>query len=401
MAFNLSSFGQSAAGAGVSTGSNILGTWLGAVINGSYNWRYQQKQNAWNAEQATLAYNRQREFWNEQFDKTNEYNTPANQIARLRAAGINPNLAYASGQLQNVGSSPSSSVTPASGSLSANYGGVNLSNIGSRALNDFVALQQNSANINLIKNQSDKVRKEYEYQGLENAVKAATLYDEIKGLKGKYGSDAMLDQLQGVALNAAKQEYSFQGATYDDRISLVRAQKESAELDVSLKKVQNQFEQARLPYAKKLALNEYLTAVQNLSNLVQQGALTVAEANKAYSDIKLNSKLGKLYQQNTKESKARENESKSRTSNINQDTKSKELYNTREAIQQSFDFKNPLFTENGEVNYQGIGNFIKGATGVAVDVYKAKHGKVKGLKSKDYKGKVAIQNSPFYGTTTW
>lgn len=44
-------------------------------------------------EAATTAYNRSVDMWN----KTNEYNTPAAQMERLKAAGLNPNLVYGMG----------------------------------------------------------------------------------------------------------------------------------------------------------------------------------------------------------------------------------------------------------------------------------------------------------------
>lgn len=47
-------------------------------------------QNEYNAYQAELAFNRQKELINAQ----NEYNTPANQLARYMAAGLNPSMIY-------------------------------------------------------------------------------------------------------------------------------------------------------------------------------------------------------------------------------------------------------------------------------------------------------------------
>lgn len=55
-------------------------------------------------------------------DKQNEYNKPVNQMARLREAGLNPNLVYGDGGATMASASGSSSVgasdvTPASGSF--------------------------------------------------------------------------------------------------------------------------------------------------------------------------------------------------------------------------------------------------------------------------------------------
>lgn len=59
---------------------------------------------------------------NQLMDKQNEYNKPINQMARLREAGLNPNLVYGDGGATMASASGSvnvgaSDVTPATGSL--------------------------------------------------------------------------------------------------------------------------------------------------------------------------------------------------------------------------------------------------------------------------------------------
>lgn len=62
-------------------------------------------------------------FWMQNYfmDKQNEYNKPINQMARLREAGLNPNLVYDNGNAIISSASPSggamADVTPASGSF--------------------------------------------------------------------------------------------------------------------------------------------------------------------------------------------------------------------------------------------------------------------------------------------
>lgn len=76
-------------------GANIVST---AMTNAS-NERMQQQQNAWNLEQ-----------WN----RNNEYNSPAAQLQRMKAAGLNPDLMYgqnASGAAGNA-SSPAIGTNP-------------------------------------------------------------------------------------------------------------------------------------------------------------------------------------------------------------------------------------------------------------------------------------------------
>lgn len=58
--------------------------------NREYNLMLAQQQNAWNVEQ---------------WERENEYNSPVNQMSRLKQAGINPNLAYSNGNMTNVSAS--------------------------------------------------------------------------------------------------------------------------------------------------------------------------------------------------------------------------------------------------------------------------------------------------------
>lgn len=70
---------------GLQAGSSVLNTGLG-LIGQSINYRQQRKL-------ADLQYSRSLEMMNRQ----NAYNSPAAQVSRLRAAGLNPNLLYGNG----------------------------------------------------------------------------------------------------------------------------------------------------------------------------------------------------------------------------------------------------------------------------------------------------------------
>lgn len=88
MASNAFDLGSSVLG----TGANIIST---AMTNRA-NERMQQQQNAWNLEQ---------------WERNNAYNSPAAQMQRLKAAGINPDLMYG----QNAGGATGNSPAPAPG----------------------------------------------------------------------------------------------------------------------------------------------------------------------------------------------------------------------------------------------------------------------------------------------
>lgn len=80
------------AGAVFGTGANIVST----AMTNQANERMQQQQNAWNLEQ-----------WN----RNNEYNSPAAQLQRMKAAGLNPDLMYG----QNASGAAGNSASPATG----------------------------------------------------------------------------------------------------------------------------------------------------------------------------------------------------------------------------------------------------------------------------------------------
>ena len=73
-----------------------LGAVTGMIGNNQTNKtniRLQREQQQFNAQQA-----KQANEWNmQQWQRENEYNAPAQQMARLEAAGLNPNLMYGQG----------------------------------------------------------------------------------------------------------------------------------------------------------------------------------------------------------------------------------------------------------------------------------------------------------------
>ncbi|WGL31398.1 DNA pilot protein [Dipodfec virus UOA04_Rod_1021] len=80
---------------------NAVGSIGGALIGSNSSSNAVKQQNAGNMELAKYAYQQNLEQWN----RENEYNTPANQIARLRAAGLNPNLMYGDSSAGGVSAS--------------------------------------------------------------------------------------------------------------------------------------------------------------------------------------------------------------------------------------------------------------------------------------------------------
>ena len=74
------------------------------------------REQYFNAQQAQIAYNREREFYDYQFEKESEYNSPAAQMQRYQAAGLNPYLM----SLDSGNTSVSSSSVPAASASGSN-----------------------------------------------------------------------------------------------------------------------------------------------------------------------------------------------------------------------------------------------------------------------------------------
>lgn len=95
-------------------GSSLLDFGLGSIMSNSANAKSKRAA----AAQAALNYH----YTTMLMDKQNEYNKPINQMARLREAGLNPNLVYGDGGATMASASGNMSVgqadiTPASGTL--------------------------------------------------------------------------------------------------------------------------------------------------------------------------------------------------------------------------------------------------------------------------------------------
>lgn len=77
-----------------------------------------EREQSFNAEQAQQAYDRQREFYDYQFDKESKYNSPLSQMQRYKEAGLNPYLMdYEDGNVGIGASSPSAASSSGSNSV--------------------------------------------------------------------------------------------------------------------------------------------------------------------------------------------------------------------------------------------------------------------------------------------
>ena len=98
--------------------TSLLGTGINAAsnsYNNKYNAQMQQQINASNQQHAKEMLASQQNFNRESWNLQNEYNDPKAQMARLREAGLNPNLVYGNGATTQAGAVAPASGTPAQG----------------------------------------------------------------------------------------------------------------------------------------------------------------------------------------------------------------------------------------------------------------------------------------------
>lgn len=92
------------------SGFNGLNGLLGGFLGARYASKEAQKNRDFQSAEAEKARNWQSNEWTRQFNLTNQFNSPSEQMKRFAMAGLNPNLIY--GSIVNGSASPSTAGTP-------------------------------------------------------------------------------------------------------------------------------------------------------------------------------------------------------------------------------------------------------------------------------------------------
>lgn len=127
-------------------------------------------------EQSNLQWERNKEAWNMQ----NAYNDPSAQMARLKAAGLNPNLIYGSSSGGAAGTADSIGASQPS---MPNIGPVNYGEIGASALSQFQDYRLREAQIDQVKQSTVNDTLRSVALGNENQYLTATLPYRTSGTK--------------------------------------------------------------------------------------------------------------------------------------------------------------------------------------------------------------------------
>lgn len=186
-------------------------------------------QAQWQQQENEKAYQRSLNMWNLQ----NEYNSPAQQMARIRAAGLNPNLVYGNGVTGNSsGSTPQYEPAKFNAPTMQAYRGWNLGI--SDAISQFLAYRTAKAQVDNMEAQNSLIRQQTATEATKQAnIAASTSRSEFdlnmaKELRDVSVSSAIADMNQKQAsasqgwtkANREVIQYELDKALFDNKIKL-------------------------------------------------------------------------------------------------------------------------------------------------------------------------------------
>lgn len=210
--------------------------YAGQVTSSSTNAMAQQKLN-----RKTMRYNdewayRQREWALADWDKQNEYNSPSSQMARLKAAGLNPNLVYGHGADAQSQGAPRSTASP-----SWNPKAPEASFSTGAALSMYYDIKMKKATLDNMEIQNKILQKDYEYKDLN----VQGIYD----YNIKYtGNDGDPDKPANYMLD--KRDYEIQNARNRANLLMTQSEIALATREVSISQAFEKLAQLRIQNAK-------------------------------------------------------------------------------------------------------------------------------------------------------
>lgn len=161
-----------ALGAIIAGGASLLGSALGfgsQKKTNKANMELAKYQNEWQSQENEKAYQRNLQMWNLQ----NAYNSPTQQMARLRSAGLNPNLVYGSGVTgNNAGSTPQYQPADIKRAELSPYRGWNQGL--TDAVSNFLAFRSNRAQVENMEAQNSLIRQQTATEATRQANIAAS-----------------------------------------------------------------------------------------------------------------------------------------------------------------------------------------------------------------------------------
>ena len=142
-------------------GMNLLSQGLNYFTNNAL----VKEQNKQQMKLAEYGYSKDLEMWNKQ----NQYNTPTQQMERLKAAGLNPALVYGNGAVGNTSGSIPHYNTPTVNRNEARFTAPELMSI----INQYQDMKYKSAVTDQVRKSIELKNKDLELKGIDKAIKTS------------------------------------------------------------------------------------------------------------------------------------------------------------------------------------------------------------------------------------
>lgn len=216
----------------IAAGLGAAGSTAASGISSGSGKKSQYRAYKYGEMQAQAAYERQRQFWDETFRKQNEYNLPENEVARLRAAGINVGAYYS--DLANAAAPGGSSGAPQGTSgpapVAATPGGGYFSDIAQN-----LALREQESRIENTNAQTESIRKQSsltedhrDYLQSQTQVNEYLRDNLAARTAGEILSNNLAEQTMPLTLEQARQQCEINEALLDQYVdSLERSHLEN------------------------------------------------------------------------------------------------------------------------------------------------------------------------------
>lgn len=255
-------------------------TGLSGLFGNAFNAQSQQGINSQSLAFQREMYERQRQDALADWDRNNQYNSPQEQMRRLKEAGLNPNLVYGSGA---VGNSASPIRSSSAGSPNLSPIRVDPSFIGD-SINTYFNVQKQKAEIDIL-DQQEKLMKSQETL---NVVKAITENEKPSLVR----SQTKLADTNSVLADTKQQNLQFQTYTgqqlLQGRINLQNQLVQKAQQDIATSKSQESLNDSR-------TLTENQLRTIRVANILQTIATQKAVEEKNYAAIPLiNTQIAQL-----------------------------------------------------------------------------------------------------------
>lgn len=255
-------------------------TLLGGLGTAAINAGAQSKANAQNIalQRETNAQNykmfqEQMAFNENMWNKQNEYNLPVNQVARLKAAGINPSAVFGSGSVSEAGSLTS----PSAPMMSAAR--VNPFQMDNNIVGQAVDAYNSSMLANASARKMNAETKNTEQQTLFDVQSMAS---KLRSLEAVAKRDDALGEMARLELSYAQDSYYHRLKSLRTDITLQQDNHEMNQEKIYNQKLLNGLAEVQLAYAPKLSeaqLNQYYATANQI-----KASISLINANKMLTD---------------------------------------------------------------------------------------------------------------------